>query len=144
MSSPRAILFLCVANSARSQMAEGLARDLAPAHIAVHSAGSAPASVHPLAQQVMAEIGLDLGTHTSKGVDDIPKADIDLAITLCAEEVCPEFPHDVRKLHWPHPDPAAHGTRGELALSSFRAVRNQIRARLVTLFESIEDGRDER
>ncbi len=139
---PRAILFLCVANSARSQMAEGLARKLAPKDIAIHSAGSAPASVHPLATQVMAELGIDLGTHSSKGVTDIPAEDIDLAITLCAEEVCPVFTHDVTKLHWPHPDPAADGTEGAVVLASFRRVRDQIRERLVALFADIEARRD--
>jgi arsenate reductase len=138
---PRAILFLCVANSARSQMAEGLARSIAPDDIAIHSAGSEPATVHPLAKQVMAELGIDLGTHRSKGVADIPQDEIDLAITLCAEEVCPVFPHDVTQLHWPHPDPAAHGTEGDFALQSFRDVRDQIRERLVQLFADIGEVR---
>jgi arsenate reductase len=98
------ILFLCVANSARSQMAEGLARKLLPDHT-IQSAGSRASFVNPLAVQAMKEIGIDISKHKSKGVDEIDLSKIDLVITLCAEEVCPVMPVNSRRLHWPFPDP---------------------------------------
>ena len=89
--SPRGILFLCVANSARSQMAEGIARTLAPAGVEVFSAGSNPGRLNPLAMQALAEIGIDLSGHRSKGIPEVPADRVDTIITLCAEEVCPAW-----------------------------------------------------
>lgn len=131
---PRGVLFLCVANSARSQIAEGLARRLAPPGVRVWSAGSEPGTIHPLAVQVLTEAGVDASAQRSKGLDAVPLDDVDLVVTLCAEEVCPLFPRPVRKLHWPLPDPApAAGTDAE-RLAAFRAVRDDLAARLPTLF----------
>ncbi len=129
------ILFLCVANSARSQMAEGLARSMAPEGVEVFSAGSDPAVVNPYAVRAMAELGIDLGSHSSKSVNDIPHDKIGLAVTLCAEEVCPVFPGDVKLLNWPHADPAAADGDDEAILASFCTVRDQIRAKLEALFQ---------
>ncbi len=134
MSEPSAILFLCVANSARSQIAEGLARRYAPASVTIYSAGSNPTSVNRFAIQAMAELGIDLASHHSKGIDTIPAHEIATAITLCAEEVCPVFPHAVEKLHWPHPDPAAAGGNDEAVLDGFRRVRDQLDSRLRAYF----------
>jgi arsenate reductase len=128
------VLFLCVANSARSQMAEGVARTLAPAGVGVHSAGSAPSRLNPLAVRVMAEIGIDIAAHHSKSVDDIPRHLIGTVITLCAEEVCPVFSGEVRRLHWPLPDPAAVSGDEEARLAAFREVRDAIRERVSHLF----------
>jgi len=89
---PRHFLFLCVANSARSQMAEGIARSLAPTDVKISSAGSAPSKVNPLAVRVLAEIGIDATGQHSKSVNDIPPDDVDAVITLCAEESCPSRP----------------------------------------------------
>jgi len=135
--TPTAILFLCVANSARSQMAEGLARSLAPEGITILSAGSMPTQVSAYAIEVMSEIGIDLSAQQfqSKSVDDIPKEEVATVITLCAEEVCPVFPGEVEKLHWPHQDPAGVVGSSEEILASFRRVRDQIRAKLVAFFE---------
>jgi arsenate reductase len=130
-----AILFLCVANSARSQMAEGLARSMAPEGTAVLSAGSTPARVSPYAIEVMREIGIDMSSHHSKSVDEIPREQVGTVITLCAEEVCPVFEGAVEKLHWPHPDPAATVGSKEEILESFRNVRDQIRDKLAGYFE---------
>jgi arsenate reductase len=130
------ILFLCVANSARSQLAEGLARRMAPPGVAIYSAGSEPGTINPLAVRVLAEAGVDASVQFSKGLDAIPLDDIDLVVTLCAEEVCPLFPRPVRKLHWSLPDPAkATGTEEE-RLAAFRSVRDQLSARLPTLFSA--------
>jgi len=130
------LLFLCVANSARSQIAEGLARRLAPPGVAIYSAGSEPGTINPLAVRVLAEAGVDASGQFSKGLDAVPLDEIDLVVTLCAEEVCPLFPRSVRKLHWPLQDPAkATGTEEE-RLAAFRAARDQLSSRLETLFRA--------
>lgn len=126
------ILFLCVANSARSQMAEGLARALLGDRAQVQSAGSRPSRVNPHAIEVMREIGIELTGQHSKSVEAIDPADIDTVITLCAEEVCPVFLGRARRLHWPIDDPASDDpalTPDELR-ARFRRARDEIRARL--------------
>ena len=128
----RDILFLCVANSARSQMAEGLARMIFGDAVQVQSAGSEPSMVNPYAVAVMRELGVDLGTHHSKSVQSIDPETVGTVITLCAEEVCPVFLGKARRLHWPFPDPASKDpsiTREEM-LGRFRAARDAIRERL--------------
>lgn len=132
MSAPRGLLFLCVANSARSQMAEGLARTRFGDRARVQSAGSAPSRVNPYAIEVMRELGYDLTAHHSKSVDTIDAATVDTVITLCAEEVCPVFLGGATRLHWPVQDPASDDptlTRDEL-LARFRAARDAIAAKL--------------
>lgn len=127
----KSLLFLCVANSARSQMAEGLARRLFGETVRVQSAGSNPTHVHPLAIAVMAEVGIDIAGHTSKSVDTIDPAAVDTVITLCAEAVCPVFLGQAERLHWPLPDPAGHEDESHTQqLERFRAAREQIRGRL--------------
>lgn len=122
------ILFLCVANSARSQMAEGLARARFGEAVRVQSAGSAATTVNPMAVEVLSEIGIDISSHASKSVDTIDPATVDLVVTLCAEEVCPAFFGRARRLHWPLPDPAS--APPALKRQRFREVRDQIAARL--------------
>lgn len=129
------ILFLCVANSARSQMAEGLARKLFGDRITVQSAGSEPSRVNPYAIEVMREVGVDLTTHGSKSVHTIDPATVDTVITLCTEEVCPVFLGKARRLHWPIADPASPDPTipREKMLQRFRTARDQIQARLDVL-----------
>ncbi|MDD3183245.1 MAG: arsenate reductase ArsC [Alphaproteobacteria bacterium] len=138
MNSPHKILFLCVANSARSQMAEGLARALLPKDVIVLSAGSQPSHLNPYATTVMAELGIDISQHTSKSVDDIELSGIDLIITLCAEESCPILPTKVEKLHWPIRDPADYAATSDekTILDGFRRARDEIRQRLEQLFDA--------
>jgi arsenate reductase len=131
---PRHILFLCVANSARSQMAEGIARQLAPATIKISSAGSKPSRLSPLAVRTLAELGIDASRQYSKSVDDIPPGDVDVVITLCAEEVCPVFPGKALRLHWGLPDPAAVKGSEEEQLEAFRRVRDELQRRLSVVF----------
>jgi arsenate reductase len=130
------LLFLCVANSSRSQMAEALARHLAPPGLPVYSAGSDPTQVNPFAVQAMNEIGLDISSHRSKSVDQIDKNQIGTVITLCAEEVCPIFPGKVERHHWPLEDPAATTGSDHDKLAAFRRVRDQLRARLTEYFHA--------
>ena len=133
----RGVLFLCVANSARSQMAEGLARDRFGEAVHVMSAGSEPSRVNPLAIRALAEIGVDITHHRSKSVEEIDPAAVDLVVTLCAEEVCPVFLGNARRLHWPLPDPAAAEGTGEERLQRFRDVRDEIVRRLVQMDELV-------
>jgi arsenate reductase len=129
------ILFLCVANSARSQMAEGLARHILGDRVEVMSAGSRPSKVHPLAVEAMAEIGIDISHQRSKSVEEIDTRRLDLVVTLCAEEVCPVLPGRVRRLHWPIEDPVSTdpALSPEQLRQRFRAARDQIRARILAL-----------
>jgi protein-tyrosine-phosphatase len=130
----KGVLFLCVANSARSQLAEGLARAMWPSGIKVWSAGSRPTSVRPEAVQVLAEIGIDISGHRSKSVAEIPAAEVDTVVTLCGEEECPVFLGQAARLHWPLPDPAAGSpSPREAVLARFRLVRDALRARLAKL-----------
>jgi protein-tyrosine-phosphatase len=131
---PRHILFLCVANSARSQLAEGIARSLAPPGVKISSAGSSPASIRPQAIQVLNEIGIDISGHRSKGLDSIDAGSVDAVITLCAEEVCPVFLGKAHRLHWGLPDPAAAIGNEETRLNAFRSVRDELLCRLKILF----------
>ena len=127
------ILFLCVANSARSQMAEGLARARFGDSARVQSAGSCAAGVNPLSVRVLAELGIDITGQTSKSVDTIDPATVDTVVTLCAEEVCPIFPKRVKRLHWPLPDPTAGGGSEEEQLARFRKTRDEIATRIAAL-----------
>lgn len=133
-AAPSHVLFLCVANSARSQMAEGIARSLAPARVKVSSAGSEPTSVRPEAIQALAEIGVDISGHGSKGMDEVERP-VDVVVTLCAEEVCPAWLGPALRVHWGLPDPAGVGEAGsEERLAAFRQVRDELRRRLSAVF----------
>jgi thioredoxin type arsenate reductase len=134
----KGILFLCVANSARSQMAEGIARSLVPPEVKVWSAGSRPTSVRPEAIAVLKEIGIDISRHRSKAVSEIPAAEVDTVITLCGEEECPLFLGKARRLHWGLPDPAAVKGSEPERLAAFRNTRDELRRRI----EALLDGRN--
>jgi arsenate reductase (thioredoxin) len=122
------ILFLCVANSARSQMAEGWARALLPASVEVASAGSSPGRLHLRAIEAMAEAGIDISAHRSKPLADVAPETADVIVTLCAEDICPYIPGPVQRLHWPIPDPVVEGD-----LAAFRSARDRIKTRVEEL-----------
>lgn len=125
-------VFLCVANAARSQMAEGLARTLFGRLLRVQSAGSQPTRVDPHAIAAMREIGIDIADQRSKSVAAIDPAGVDAVITLCAEEVCPTWPATIARLHWPVSDPASTDPTlsAEATRARFRAVRDELRFRI--------------
>ena len=128
------ILFMCVANSARSQLAEGLARHLFEKHTEIESAGSQPSKVNPVAVQVLSEEGIDISRHFSKSVDDLSPeflATLDYVITLCTEEVCPVLISKARKIHWTLHDPAVKGASEAELLEKFRATRDELKKRLL-------------
>ena len=137
----RGLLFLCVANSARSQMAEGLARVRFGDRVRIASAGSSPAAVNPFAIAALDEVGIDISGHHSKSVGMIDPASVDLVVTLCAEEVCPAFLGTARRLHWPLPDPAGAARSDLEKLDGFRAARDEIARRLETLDELLPGAR---
>jgi arsenate reductase len=128
------VLFLCVHNSARSQIAEGFARALAPAGTEIASAGTEPRGVNPAAIEVMREVGIDITAQHSQRIDEVPWREADTVVTLCgeAEEVCPAVAGDVRRVHWPLPDPAAAPAAERLV--AFRRVRDEIRWRVASLW----------
>ena len=134
------VLVLCVANSARSQMAEGLARDMFGDEVTVQSAGSEPSRVNPWAIEAMGEVGIDVSEHESTSADDVDPDDVDVVITLCAEEVCPAFLSDARRYHWPLEDPDTDdpSVEDEAMLERFRAARDEIKRRLEQLAVDME------
>jgi arsenate reductase len=118
-------------------MAEGLARALFGDRANVQSAGSQPSRVNPYAVEVMREVGIDLTGHHSKSVNDVDPATVDTVITLCAEEICPVFLGQARRLHWPLPDPASDDPLPrEAMLRRFRTARDTLRG----MIERFTDG----
>ena len=132
MNKRRRVLILCTGNSARSQMAEGLLRYLAADRFEVLSAGVAPTSVRPEAIAALAELGIDISNHRSKSVDEFLGQEFDYVITVCdnANEHCPVFPGETKRIHWSFVDPAAVPGNHDLRLAAFRKVRDQIAERL--------------
>ncbi len=132
MSVPK-ILFLCVANAARSQIAEGLGHSILRDRAWIESAGSMPAGrVSPFAIQVLRELGIDASGQRSKAIEDLPAdflRNLDFVITLCEDEICPAFLTQGRKLHWPYPDPGG--------MDSYRRTRDGVKARLEELAREI-------
>lgn len=122
------VLFLCVGNSARSQMAEGLLRHLAGDRFDVASAGAHPAGLNPLAVEVMSEIGVDISKHWSKRAGEFRGQNFEYVITVCdpAREACPLFPDARQVLHWSLDDPAAVEGSREERLAVFRRIRDQV------------------
>ncbi len=132
MTDRKSVLFLCTGNSARSQMAEGLLRQLAGDRFEAFSAGTHPSVVNPLAIKAMDEIDIDISNHRSKSVDEFIDEEFDFVITVCdnANEHCPIFPGDAKRIHWSFTDPAAAEGDEESRLGVFRRVRNEIQQRL--------------
>jgi protein-tyrosine-phosphatase len=132
---PRHILFVCVANASRSQLAEGIARSLAPASVKVSSAGTQPWIVHPTAIEVLEELGIDPSAQRSKSIDEIDLATVDAVITLCDQDACPIVRADAQRFHWPLPDPTFVRGGPQVQLDAFRRTRDELRLRLGVLFE---------
>lgn len=129
------LLFVCTGNSARSQMAEGWARALAPAGVEVWSAGTHPVGVNPLAVEVMKERRVDISGQRSKPLAEVP-ANANYVITLCAEAdaECPRLPARVQRMAWHLPDPAKAEGDDEAKRQAFRAARDHIEEQVRHLF----------
>ena len=125
-------LILCTANSARSQMGEGLLRHLAGGRVDVYSAGRAPSQVNPFAARAMRERGIDISRQRSEHIDKYLEQEFDYVITVCdsAAESCPAFPGRAARLHWSFPDPAAAPGDDAARLQSFIAVRDGLEKQL--------------
>ena len=126
------ILILCTGNSCRSHLAEGILRAAVGGAVEVASAGSDPTGqVHPMAIEVMKEIGIDITGHTSKHLDEFLERRVNTVITVCgnADGACPVFPGQMEKHHWPFDDPARAGGGEESIRVVFRRVRDEIRAK---------------
>ncbi|MBC7911452.1 MAG: arsenate reductase ArsC [Pyrinomonadaceae bacterium] len=132
MTETKRVLILCTGNSARSQMAEGLLRRASESVYEVYSAGTHPSVVNPLAIEAMREKGIDISRHHSKSVDEFASQEFDYVITVCdnANENCPVFPGQTKRIHWSFDDPAAAAGNEAERLAEFRRVRDEIEARL--------------
>jgi arsenate reductase (thioredoxin) len=132
MSDKKRVLILCTGNSARSQMAEGLLREIGGARFEVESAGTRPTGVRAEAVEAMREVGVDISLQRSKSVDEFAGREFDYVITVCdnARENCPVFPGKTARVHWSFDDPAAVAGEWEERLAVFRRVRDEIGARL--------------
>ncbi len=126
------VLILCTGNSARSQMAEGLLRELGGGRFEVYSAGTRPTGLRAEAVEAMREAGVDISAQRSKSVDEFAGREFDYVITVCdnARAECPHFPGQAERVHWSFEDPAAVEGSWEERLSAFRRVRDEIAARL--------------
>lgn len=136
------ILFMCTANSCRSQMAEGIANFYFKDIIIAKSGGTQPSSVHPLAVKVMAEMGIDISGNKSKHINEFKQEKFDLTVSLCGDpdkDTCPVFSGKAdQRLHWFFPDPArVRGTEDEV-LSEFRKVRDNIKTKIKEFFKEAD------
>jgi len=134
------VMFLCTGNSCRSQMAEGLARELGKGVLEPSSAGLLAAGVHRRAIAVMKEIGIDISKQRSKEIDIDVLLTMDVVITLCssAEEACPWTPPEIRRLHWPVKDPVATIGSAEEVMKEFRRARDEIKANIESFVKTLE------
>ena len=142
MSDRLRVLILCTANSARSQMAEGLLRHLAGDRVSVRSAGVAPSGVNPLAIRAMDQIGVDIRGQRSQHVNEFLAESFDTVITVCdhAAETCPTFPGQGERVHWSLPDPASGPGDGAGRLAAFVRVRDDLQRRLRAWLAEQGDG----
>ena len=132
MNSRRRVLFVCTGNRARSQMAEGLLRDLAGDRFEVYSAGTIPSDISEYTIEAMREIGIDISGQRSKSVDEFAGQEFDHVITVCdsARQVCPVFPGEGERLHWDIEDPSDIEARGIPLAGAFRIARDELRKRI--------------
>jgi arsenate reductase len=140
-NSMKKVMFLCTANSCRSQMAEGFARELGKGVIEVYSAGLMAAGVHRRAIAVMREVGIDISKQKSKSIDENLLKQMDIAVTLCtlAEEYCPTTPPEVKRIHWPIKDPVGTAGTEEQIMHEFRRARDEIREKVEGLIKDIAE-----
>jgi len=134
------VLFLCTGNSCRSQIAEGWAGHLKSDVIEAYSAGIRPIGVNPKTIKVMAEAGVDISAHTSKGVDELVGIDFDYVVTVCdnARQQCPVFGGRTKHVHKSFEDPYFAAGSEEEIMAVFRSIRDEIRAFIQTLPQSLE------
>ena len=142
VGSPTRVLFLCTHNSARSQLAEGILRQLGGNRVEVYSAGSEPSSVHPEAVRVLTSVGIDPSQQRAKHLDQYCGQPFDYIITVCdrVRETCPVFPGDPERIHWSFPDPAVV-ENDEERRRAFNQTAQQLITRIRYLLTLIERSR---
>ena len=138
MPKKEKIIFICTANSCRSQIAEGVMRKLAGDKFDVFSAGSHPSLVHPMSIKVMKEIGIDITSHTSDPISKFLSKNVNIVVTVCdnANKVCPVFPGKVERIHWSIKDPFKGWNSHPDDLVNFRKTREDLTARIKNLIKS--------
>jgi protein-tyrosine-phosphatase/DNA-binding transcriptional ArsR family regulator len=136
------VLFLCTGNSARSQMAEALAKELSGGAMEAFSAGSHPKPLHPNAVRVMGARGIDLAGRRSKHLSEFATWRFDCVISLCdrVREVCPELPGHPELIHWSIPDPARAGDSDEQTYPAFERTANELAQRIPFVLELIKEA----
>jgi arsenate reductase len=137
------VIFLCTANSCRSQMAEGLAREYGKGLIEVYSAGLMAAGVHRRAIAIMKEIGIDISRQKSKMIEENFLKKMDIVVTLCvhAEEYCPVTPPGIKRIHWPIKDPVGTIGTEEQIMREFRRARDEIKEKVQDLIKDISNSK---
>ena len=137
MVKKQKVLFVCTGNSCRSQIAEGLLRDMADDRFDVFSCGTHPSRVHPNAIAIMEEWGIDISNHTSDDINDYLDKGINIVISVCdhANKLCPIFPGDVQRIHWSVDDPFRGWNQNESQLDNFRETRQDLKIRIQKLLD---------
>lgn len=131
------VIFICTGNACRSQMAEGLLRNISGESFQVFSAGSHPSRLHPASIIVMNEIGIDISFHESESIDKYIHSEIDIVITVCdnAQKLCPTFPGNVELLHWSIEDPYHGWSANDEDLPPYRVTRDELIRRITSFLE---------
>ena len=131
------VIFICTGNACRSQMAEGLLRNISGESFQVFSAGSHPSRLHPASIIVMNEIGIDISFHESESIDKYIHSEIDIVITVCdnAQKLCPTFPGNVELLHWSIEDPYHGWNANDEDLPPYRITRDELIRRITSFLE---------
>ena len=126
------VIFICTGNSCRSQMAEGLLRDMADDRFEVFSAGSHPSRLHPASIIVMAELKIDISNHSADSIDEYLDKNIDIVITVCdnARQVCPVFPGNVKRIHWSIDDPFHGWGADPVDLKPYQVTRKILKEKI--------------
>lgn len=136
------IMFICTANSCRSQIAEGFAKIFGAHILEIHSAGLIAAGVHKRAITIMQEIGIDISRQRSKTIDRNLLSHMDVVITLCshAETQCPTIPHGVKRIHWPIKDPVGTVGSEEKIMKEFRRARDEIKLKVKNFVKNMKEN----
>lgn len=137
------VMFICTANSCRSQMAEGFAREYGRGIVEAYSAGIMAAGVHHKAAKVMKEIGIDISKQESKEINPDLLLEMDYVITLCsyAETFCPKFIPGIKRLHWPIKDPVGTSGSEDFIMNDFRRARDEIKEKVLEFINKIKTSR---
>lgn len=140
MNKKQKVIFICTGNSCRSQMAEGFLKNIAGEVFDVYSAGSHPSKVHPNAITVMKELNIDISEHTSDNIDCYINMGINIVITVCdhANQLCPNFPEQIEKVHWSIEDPFQGWTTNKVDLNNFRITRDKIKKHINQFINNLE------